>query len=88
MEEAWGHYYKLTQATSLEQLNGLLNDLPNLGDNIEEQIREKFGPEIRQLVKAVASTILAVVLRHQTLDVEPAGASEDQASSGHQVWIK
>ena len=55
---SWRVYYQLTQINTVEALDNLLKDLPHL-DQIDKQIREKFGPEISALVKDIQCTILA-----------------------------
>ena len=58
VDPSWRVYYQLTQINTVEALDNLLKDLPNL-DQIDKQIREKFGPEISELVKEIQCTILA-----------------------------
>ena len=75
---SWRVYYQLTQINTVEALDNLLKDLPDL-DQIDKQIREKFGPEISALVKDIQCTILAQQLSSSSQVVQAAVAQANVA---------
>jgi len=75
VEPAWRVYSQLTQINTVEALDNLLKDLPDLGQ-IDEQIHEKFGPEINQLVQEIQCKILAQQLLSSSQIVHAAVTQE------------